>query len=340
MIKLPARIYVENPMPASATKPNRFASFAWAVLAFNLLVIVWGAYVRATGAGAGCGDHWPLCNGEVVPEAPGVKTVVEFTHRLTSGLALLLVVGLFAWARRAYPARHAVRRAAALSLVFIVVEALIGAGLVLLKLVADNATVWRAVYLSVHLVNTFILVAVLALTAWWASVGEPRWTEARGALGRHAWGVLLATLALGVSGAVAALGATLFPGSGAEELTRGDLTPAARLMFSLRQYSLHPLLAVAVGGYAVAFAVWARRASPSGRAARWSKATVWLVAAQMLAGLVNVALLAPVWLQLAHLLLADLLWIALVLLAATALSEESAAEADARAVLAAEASVS
>ncbi len=325
-------------MPSSAFQSNRFAAYAWGVLAFNLLVIVWGAYVRATGAGAGCGDHWPLCNGAVVPRGAGAKTLVEFTHRVTSGLALLLVVGLAVWAARAYRRGHPARRGAALSLVFIVIEALIGAGLVLLQLVADDASVWRAVYLSVHLVNTFVLVALLALTAWWAAGGGAR-LAGGGALGRHAAAVLLATLALGVSGAVAALGATLFPGSAAHEVWREDLSPAARLMFSLRQYSLHPLLAVAVGVYVVAFALWARRASADGRVARWASAAVWLVLAQMLAGLLNVALLAPVWLQLVHLLLADLLWLALVLLAATALAENSAARGSGRAVVTSEAAL-
>ena len=50
---------------------NRFAKLAWAVVAVNLLVIVWGAYVRASFSGDGCGDHWPLCNGQVIP-ATGV----------------------------------------------------------------------------------------------------------------------------------------------------------------------------------------------------------------------------------------------------------------------------
>lgn len=313
-------------MSTSAIKLSRFAAYAWGVLAFNLLVIVWGAYVRATGSGAGCGDHWPLCNGAVVPRAAEAKTLVEFTHRLTSGLALLLVVALVVWAFRAYGRGHAVRKGAALSLVFIVVEALIGAGLVLLQLVADNASVARAVYLSVHLVNTFVLVGVLALTAWWASGGAAAWGRGawRGALGRHVAPVLLATLALSVSGAVAALGATLFPASGAAgELLREDLSPAARLMFSLRQYSLHPLLAVAVGAYVVAFALRARRRAGVW-GGRWAWAVVGLVGAQMAAGLVNAALLAPVWLQLVHLLLADLLWLALVLLSATALAETEA----------------
>jgi len=315
-------------MPSSTIKLDRFAAFAWAVLAFNLLVIVWGAYVRATGAGAGCGDHWPLCNGAVVPRAPGVETVVEFTHRATSGVALLLVVALVVWAFRAYRKGHPVRAGAVASLVFILVEALIGAGLVLLRLVGDNASVARAVYLSVHLANTFVLVGVLALTAWWASGGRAARGRGAGALRGHACAVLLATLALGVSGAVAALGATLFPGSAAEEVARGDLSAAARLMFSLRHYKLHPLLAVAVGAYVVAFAVWVRRLSASGWARRWAAAAAWLVAAQTVAGLVNAALLAPVWLQLLHLLLADLLWLALVLLTASALAEHEARAAE------------
>jgi heme A synthase len=303
------------------TTTNRlFAVYAWAVVAFNLAVIVWGAFVRATGSGAGCGDHWPLCNGEVVPRADEVKTLVEFTHRATSGVALLLVAWLGLWARRAYVRGHPVRRGAALSVVFILAEALIGAGLVLMKLVADDASVARAVYLSIHLINTFILLAALGLTAWWASGGTPPSWRARGPLRWHAAAALVATLALGVSGAVAALGATLFPESAAAA-PRGDLSPASQLLFSLRHYNLHPLLALLVGGYLVAFAVMSRRLRADVWAARWASAVVWLVVVQTLVGLVNAALLAPVWMQLVHLLLADLLWLALVLLAASALAE-------------------
>jgi heme A synthase len=316
---------VRETLEVGTTKRRgRFAAYAWAVLAFNLAVIVWGAYVRATGSGAGCGDHWPLCNGVALPRDPGVKTVVEFTHRTTSGLALLLVVGLFFWARRAYPKGHAARRYAALSLAFIVVEALIGAGLVLLQLVADNASVWRAVYLSVHLLNTFVLVAVLALTAWCAGGRGDFNLRARGPLRRHVFGTLAATLALGVSGAVAALGATLFPESAPAEAARGDLSPASQLLISLRHYNLHPLLAVLVGGYLIAFAYAARRRCAGAGVARWASALVTLVIAQLALGLLNAALLAPVWLQLVHLFLADLLWLALVLLSATALAESEA----------------
>src|SRR5829696_8162535 len=116
-------------------KLGRFAIYAWAVLAYNLLVILWGAYVRATGSGAGCGSHWPLCNGEVVPRAAAAQTLIEFTHRATSGLALLAVVALVAWVFQAFPRRHPARKGAASSLVLILTEAAVGAGLVLFELV-------------------------------------------------------------------------------------------------------------------------------------------------------------------------------------------------------------
>src|SRR5512138_1330366 len=107
-----------------------FARFAWCVLGYHLAVIAWGGLVRATGSGAGCGQHWPTCNGQVVPRSAAAETLVEYTHRATSGVALLLVVVLFAWARRAFPRGHPARRAAAFSMVFILTEALLGAGLV------------------------------------------------------------------------------------------------------------------------------------------------------------------------------------------------------------------
>jgi cytochrome c oxidase assembly protein subunit 15 len=115
-------------------KLGRYAIYAWAVLAYNLLVILWGAFVRASGSGAGCGSHWPLCNGEVVR----VATLIEFSHRMTTGLAGLLVIGLVVWAFRAFPRRSTVRLGAALSLAFIIIEGLVGALQVRQGLPAQN----------------------------------------------------------------------------------------------------------------------------------------------------------------------------------------------------------
>src|SRR5215212_9146733 len=303
---------------------RRFAAYAWFVTALTLAVILWGAFVRASKSGDGCGAHWPLCNGSVLPDASQAKTLVEFAHRATSGVAFLLVVGLCVWAFRAFRRGHAVRWAAALSGLFIVTESLIGAGLVLLRLVGGNASVARAVYLSVHLVNTFLLVAALALTAWWAASGvaeRPRPLEFfRGRVGV----ALLGSLALGVSGAVAALGATLFSEGGGASVDVEGMSAAARLLFGLRNYMLHPALAVLVGVYLTYFALSMLKLNGDVWVRRWARAVLALVLVQFAAELLNAALLAPVWLQIIHLLLADLLWLALLLLSASSLSPRAA----------------
>jgi heme A synthase len=303
---------------------TRLHRFAWLVLGWNLVVILWGAFVRATGSGAGCGAHWPLCNGEVVPRAPALATMIEFTHRATSGIAVLGVLALALWVFRARPAGHPARRAAAGALVFILTEAAVGAGLVLFRLVAENESVARALFMAVHLVNTFVLLAFLTLTAHWCASDVPL---RRDALARHRWAYgigFLALLLVGVSGAVAALGDTLYP---AQSLLGGlaqDVSGTAHVLVRLRV--AHPILALA-GSLAVAFV--AARALQHG--ARRVRRLAWTVPALALAqialGLLNVALLAPVWLQLLHLLLADALWIAFVLLAVEALSRPVAEQA-------------
>ena len=289
----------------------RLKPLAWLTLSWNVAVILWGAFVRASGSGAGCGAHWPLCNGEVVPRAPAVATLIEFTHRLTSGVALLLVLFLAFRVFRSRPKGHPARRAAALSVVFILSEAAVGAGLVLFRLVADNESVARALFMSVHLMNTFVLLACLTLTAHFCS------TDARPSLAAgRAWPFAAGAAALllvGTSGAIAALGDTLYPSRSLLGGLAADLSPTAHALVRLRL--AHPLLAL-VGAAAAAFAALpALRAgdAPSRRAAR---TVVGLLLLQLRAGLANVALLAPVWLQLVHLLLADLVWIGFVLLAA------------------------
>jgi heme A synthase len=299
---------------ASALRERRFAIFAWAVLAYNLAVVLWGAYVRATGSGAGCGNHWPLCDGPVTPQTPAGATIIEFTHRVTSGLDLMLVAALVVWAFRAYPKRHRVRLGAALSATFLVTEALLGAALVLLNHVARNASSSRAWSLSAHLINTLILLACLTLTAWWGS-GRPV-VRLRG---RPAW-MAAATLAvfavLGVSGAIAALGDTLFPVASLAAGFARDFDPSANLFVRLRIW--HPLIAAGAGAWVLYYALSAV-SSAVGR--RLSYAVLALTGGQLACGAINLLLLAPVGTQLVHLLLADLLWISLVLLSAERLRD-------------------
>lgn len=293
---------------------NRFARYAWGTLAYNLVVILWGAVVRATGSGAGCGSHWPLCNGEIMPRAASTEMMIEFSHRLTSGLALISTVILVVWAYRRYGRGHIVRRAAAVAMFFMVTEALVGAGLVLLEYVAFDQSVARAYWMAAHLINTFLLLASITLTAWWADGHKVGQWRNQGVVSGTLLIAGVALLFLGSSGAVTALGDTL--------AIRGGITPessayVARLV-DLRIY--HPLLSLVVG-ILVALAAWvAMSQRPSPQTIGMGRALIGLYVVQLLVGALNVALKAPVIMQLIHLLLADALWILWVLLGAAALA--------------------
>ena len=296
-----------------------YARLAWGTLGFNVLVILWGGLVRATGSGAGCGSHWPLCNGEVVPRAPAVATLIEFSHRLTSGVALLLIAVLVIGAWRGFPRGHPVRRGAALSGLFIISEALIGAGLVLLQLVADNPSLARGVWVAGHLTNTFLLLASLTLTAWWASGGGELRLRAAGAARASLAIALTGALLLGVSGAITALGDTLFPAATLAEAEAQTFSATAHLFVRLRVY--HPSLAVAVG-LGVVFAVLSvTTARRNALTQRLGLGVIALYLLQCAIGLANVWFLAPVAIQIVHLFVSDLIWITLVLFSASALAE-------------------
>lgn len=222
------------------------ARSAWLVLVYNLGVIAWGAYVRATGSGAGCGAHWPLCDGRIIPRSLGVATLIEYSHRITSGLALLSVLALLWWVRKSTPQGHPARLGALMTVVFMLTEAAVGAGLVLFELVADNASMARALFMAVHLTNTFVLIAWLALTAWWLSGGEAMTPAATPGRTAALFGLLGAVIVVGVSGAIAALGDTLFPSKTLAEALAADLSPTSHMLLRLRM--LHPALAIGTAG--------------------------------------------------------------------------------------------
>lgn len=300
-------------------KLSAHARFCWGVLAYNVAVVLWGAFVRATGSGAGCGRHWPKCDGEVIPRLESTEQVIEFTHRVTSGIALLLVVGMLAWAFRAYTRGHPVRRGAAASMVLMVIEALLGAGLVLLELVGMDSSGLRAFSMVAHLVNTFLLLGAITLTAWWASGGAPVRLRGQGAAAAWALSGILAVLLVGATGAIAALGDTLFPARSLAEGFRADLDPTAHFLVQAR--GLHPLLAVLTGAFVVFLGMRLRALRPSPLTRRMSLVLAGVYVAQLFAGVVNLVLLVPVGMQIFHLLMADAVWIALVLTSAAALAD-------------------
>ena len=291
------------------------------VLAYNLLVILWGTYVRASGSGAGCGRHWPLCNGGLVSRSDSAKTLIEASHRVTSGIALLAVVVLMVWTLRVMPRGHRARKASIATTVFMFMEAAVGAGLVLFELVATDKSMKRGLSMILHLDNTFLLLAALSITAWTLTFdGAPASGEVapRESTLRPTWLrpviflALFSVLVLGSSGAIAALGDTLFPVTSLREGVAQDLSPLAHVFLRLR--ILHPVIAMLAGASVFAGASLVRMAKPSPRARTLSRVVTLVFVTQFVLGLLNVALLAPVGIQLAHLLLADATWIALVLM--------------------------
>ncbi|MGH9469831.1 MAG: COX15/CtaA family protein [Terriglobia bacterium] len=296
---------------------SRYGRYAWWVLAYTVLVILWGTVVRATGSGAGCGDHWPLCEGQFIPHAAQIATLIEFTHRLTSGLTVLLAAGLAYFAFRLFPARHAVRRYAAAAFVFTLMEGLLGAALVLVA-PGRPASAAHVAILSLHLVNTFLLLASLALTA--QSAGErgfalneqPVLPPSRGLIAAHAFG-LVGVLGIAVTGTIAALADSLHHATSFLQGFQWDIAGGSPL---LRLRIIHPVVAVIIGTFLIAVALHAlvNPASPAARRAAICLSALVLI--QFCFGALNVLLLAPVWLQVLHLLTADLIWISLVLLTA------------------------
>jgi heme a synthase len=295
------------------------------VLAYTVLVIVFGAWVRISGSGAGCGQHWPTCHGEIAHLPQSVETVIELTHRVTSGLCMLAAFALMVWGLVRFPRPSAVRWGVVLMMVFMVFEALLGAGLVLLELVGKNDSVSRAAVMAIHLTNTCLLTGAMTYVAW-ASGPSPRGpVRVRGGGLRSASlvGGLVLIVLVSMSGAVTALGDTLYPlaadGSIAEHLV-GDQSATAHFLQRMR--IVHPLMAVGVGLYLLWLAIslpgMGAEASPDVR--RLGNIVAGLTVAQLCAGVINIMLSAPGWMQLVHLGLATCLWIALVLLTLTACS--------------------
>jgi cytochrome c oxidase assembly protein subunit 15 len=295
--------------PPNSVVHRRLSLFAWGTLAYNIAVIVWGAYVRATGAGAGCGNHWPLCNGEVIPRNARLETLIEFSHRASSGIAAVLVLGLVVACWRSLPKKHPARSAAITAALLMVSEALLGAALVKFELVAQNRSIARAISLPIHSTNTMLLLAAIALTALWLPVGlgSLRWTKRNSWLAASALVMLLITTAAGV---IAALGDTLFPNATmAQDFSAGS-------HFLLRLRVLHPALAILT---TIVIAIFVSRASRDNSRARQFAVFVGIaIVSQLFLGMLNITLQAPVWLQMIHLCVADVVWIGTVMVAAEA----------------------
>jgi len=319
---------VESALPsqtAPAAQPSTrspVASLALVMTIATLLVVLFGAVVRVTGSGAGCGQHWPTCHGDIAHLPRSIETWIELTHRTTSGLDFLGVVALVVVAWQRLPVRHPARVAALGALLLMLVEVAIGARLVLLNLVGSNMSFDRAVVMPAHLVTTSMLLGTLAAASYFASASrvapEPdRSQRQRAAMRRAFWWVTLTGVVLllvSMTGAVTALGDTVYPVRGATTLEhiQNDQAEGAHFLAKLRV--VHPLLALAgVGGLWIA-ASRARAAARAPLIQGTGALLYWGGALALAIGTANVALGAPGYMQIVHLAMASLLWISTVLL--------------------------
>ena len=315
------------------TKMSAFAKFAWVVLAYNMVVILWGVFLRASKSGDGCGQHWLTCNGEVVPSAPELKTIIEFSHRITSSLDGLIVIVLLIWAVRIWyvhrsKATSFILKMAAASFVFVSIEGALGAGLVLTGNTAETLTPARPFWMAAHLINTLILLSLLTITAWSATSGR---RVHFGFHSKHLRWIALGTLLIflvGISGSVAALSSMIFPsGTITEGITR-DFSPTSHILLRIRPF--HPIIAVAAALFLIFWAGLVKSNAPDSKGVvRGANILSMLVVVQIAFGALTLLTLAPILLQLGHLLLADAVWISFVLLSLDLLGEKSLTDQDA-----------
>lgn len=311
------------PLARVSTGSLKFARFGWCVLAYCIATVVWGSFVRASGAGDGCGAHWPKCDGSFIPLFSGNwEKSIEASHRLTSGLILPLVIALLVGAHRVFPRRdyksHPARKAAAWALAATMLEVIIGAVLVKMGWV-DKSTATGRVFLGIaHLMSTFLLVGSIALTAWWGGGAARLNLRGQGPLATALLGAVAGTILLGITGAISALGDTIYPASSLLEGLKQDFNPTSHYLLQLRVW--HPWLASTMSLYVILIAGVVTKLRPSADVIRCARLLSLAFLLQMAAGFVNLLYLAPVPLQMLHLFLADLLWLAMLLMAVSALA--------------------
>lgn len=283
---------------------SQFKKFSFYLLCYTILVILWGAWVRISHSGDGCGDTWPLCHGQLIPEAQRGKTWVEYGHRLMSGIFGLVVIYFWWISRKIFSPESFARKAAFYTFIFTISEALLGAKLVLFKLVTTNDTPYRAFVMALHQVNSFLLTGAVALTfatALQTKNFPPKNKEDRIYLSLP-WIIVI----VGITGAWAALSNSLFPSENLWEGFLADFSNQSHFLVRLR--GLHPLLAI-LGGGGLALFFWVKaQTSESILVERRSYQMSLALIAAMIFGVMTLLLHAPTWMKIVHLALAHTIW--------------------------------
>lgn len=270
----------------------------WFNLSLAIFIILWGAWVRLSGSGAGCGEHWPLCNGSVIPLDPSSKTLTEFFHRLTSGIFGITVVAQWLWGRKLEGKDHPFTKSSLALCILTLIEALIGAVLVKKGLVDRNASSLRALVIALHLANTLLLLSSLIASLYFKKFQRTHKFRGINSLSPWAKGALILFPLVACSGAVVALGNTLFPETSLIDGVLKDFQSSSHFLIRLR--ILHPIMALGLVLMLVKFGHEQK-----------DRLGFFIELGALIAlgfGIINWLLLAPAWGALTHLFIADLLW--------------------------------
>ena len=281
--------------------PSFFKKYSLFSLVFTLLTIFWGAWVRLSFSGDGCGKNWPLCEDKIFPE--NVTAFIEWLHRLSSGLSLVFIFALFILAFKIYSKNHGVRYFSIASFLLILIEAFIGAILVLSGLVGANTEKIRVLVLAVHSINSLLLVGALTLCykmSCWEKRGE-KITDNLKLKKPLIYFVCLFPL-LALTGNIASLAGQLFPSLSLSSALALDLMPSAHISLKVRPF--HPLLAVC---FLLGFSFFAF----SKKHLIFPALAIFVV---VLFGFATLVSLSPMWMKMTHLALAYGLWVFLVII--------------------------
>ncbi len=287
-----------------------FHKLCWFLVVYTVLVIIWGAWVRISHSGDGCGNHWPLCEGAYIPDATDKKTWIEYFHRLSSGLYGLLVIAMTMISFRIFPRSSAARQVAVVTFFLMIIEALLGAALVLKGLVGENATFFRLSVMTLHQMNSLLLTgSTVILSLVTAPVNNPThlqisWNQ----IFKSGWNWIVFMI-IPATGAWAALANTLFPSASLQEGFEKDFSPETPWILRLRV--VHPFIAVALSSYLI-IKFYKKSEFTKGELSKASFFVVLTLSVALIFGILTLLFLSPVWMKLVHLTIAQLVWISLV----------------------------
>lgn len=282
-----------------------FSGFCFAVLCFCLLIILWGAWVRISHSGDGCGQSWPSCQGQYfIDSEEQKKTWIEWIHRATSGLFGIIVLLLVIWSFLKFSFRHPVFKSALCVLFFTISEALIGARLVLAGLTGSNDSLARMLTMNLHLLNSLLLTSSLFI-CWRLSLGKSFSLSGFFKEKKYTIMFICAFFLIAFFGSLSSLSSSLFPSSSLWEGVFLDFDSRSHWLIRLRL--LHPLLALILGsGFLLHYFSQEIKSHPQ-------QILIFCLCLTLVSGLMNLLLLSPVFLKLTHLLVVYLLSMSFIL---------------------------